>query len=163
MQLIQNAEFWVLVALVILVVVLIAAKVPAAAGKALDAHGERIQAELDEAKRLREEAQALLASIKDQRAQAEALAKDMLDTAKADAERMEIEAKTKLDEQIKRRADLAERRIANAEAQATAEVKAAAVDLAAQIAESVLSARIAKATSDPMVDTALAQLPETLN
>jgi F-type H+-transporting ATPase subunit b len=58
---------------------------------------------------------------------------------------------------------LAERRIANAEVQAAAEVKAAAADLAAHIAENVLSARIAGATSDPMVDAALAQLPEKLN
>jgi F-type H+-transporting ATPase subunit b len=163
MELLQNAEFWVLVALVILVVALIAAKVPHAAGKALDAHGQRIQSELDEAKRLREEAQALLASIKDQRVQAEAAAKEMIETAQADAQRMEIEAKAKLDEQIKRRAELAERRIANAEVQAAAEVKAAAADLAAHIAENVLSARIAKAKSDPLVDAALAQLPEKLN
>jgi F-type H+-transporting ATPase subunit b len=159
----QNAEFWVLVALVILVIVLIAAKVPGVAAKALDAHGERIQAELDEAKRLREEAQALLASLTAQREQAEALAKEMLDNAKAEAKLMTAEAKAKLDEQITRRAEMAERRIANAEVQATAEVKAAAADLAAHIAETVLTARIATSKSDPLVDAALAQLPDKLN
>jgi F-type H+-transporting ATPase subunit b len=58
---------------------------------------------------------------------------------------------------------MAERRIANAEVQATAEVKAAAADLAAHIAETVLTARIATSKSDPLVDAALAQLPDKLN
>ena len=117
MELLQNAEFWIALALLALVAALVMAKVPAVAAKALDAHGERIQAELDEAKRLREEAQALLASLTAQREQAETMAKEMLETAKAEAQRFEAEAKAKLDEQIKRRAELAERRIATAEAQ----------------------------------------------
>ena len=161
--LIQNAEFWIALALVALIVALVAAKVPGAAGKALDSHGARIQAELDEAKRLREEAQALLASLTAERQKAEALAAEMLETAKAEAKRMEQEAQAKLDEQIKRRADLAERRIASAEAQAAAEVKTAAADLASQIAEQVLTARIAKAKSDPLIAQALEQLPGKLN
>jgi F-type H+-transporting ATPase subunit b len=162
-QLFQNAEFWIALALVALIVALVMAKVPGVAAKALDAHGERIQAELNEATRLREEAQALLDSLTAQREQAEALAKDMLDNAKAEAKLMTAEAQAKLDEQIKRRAEMAERRIANAEAQAAAEVKAAAADLAAHIAETVLTARIAKAKSDPLIDAALAQLPGKLN
>ena len=63
----------------------------------------------------------------------------------------------------KRRAELAERRIATAEAQAAADVKAAAADLATHLAEQVLTARLAKSKSDPLVDAALAQLPSKLN
>ena len=161
--LIQNAEIWIAIALAVLVGILIKAKVPSVAGKALDAHGERIQAELDEAKRLREEAQALLNSLTAERQKAEALATEMLETAKSEAKRMEAEAKAKLDEQIKRRAELAERRIASAETQAAADVRAAAADLATHIAETVLTARIAKAKSDPLIEQALEQLPGKLN
>jgi F-type H+-transporting ATPase subunit b len=157
-DLLQNAEFWVAVGLLILIGALVAAKVPGAAMKALDAKAAAIQAELDEATRLREEAQALLASLTAQRAESEKLAKEMLANAKAEAKRLEAEAKERLEEQIQRRAELAERRIANAEAQAAAEVKAAASDLAAQMAENVLAARIAKAKSDPLVDAAIAQV-----
>ncbi|MDT9110862.1 hypothetical protein RSW25_24910, partial [Escherichia coli] len=84
--------------------------------------------EASEAKRLREEAQALLAQIKNQREDAERTAAEMLANAELEAKRLEVEAEAKLKEQIKRRAELAERKIANAEAAAAAEVKAAAAD-----------------------------------
>ena len=158
MELFQEAEFWVGVALLIFFGLLIWLKVPGAAAKGLDGYAAKIQAELDEAQSLRVEAEGLLAEIRAQRAESERLAADMLAQATADAERIRVEAKTKLDEQIKRRGELAERRIANAEAQATAEVKAAAADLAAQAAEVVLTKRLAGAKADPLVDGAIAQL-----
>jgi F-type H+-transporting ATPase subunit b len=161
MEVLRDAEFWTGLALLVFVLLLVALKVPGAAFKALDAKAAKIQADLDEAKHLREEAQALLTSLKAQREQTEQLAGEMLANAAAEAHRLEIEAKAKLEEQIKRRAELAERRIANAEAQAAAEVRAAAADLAASMAETVLAARIANAHSDPLVDAAMAQLRET--
>jgi F-type H+-transporting ATPase subunit b len=162
MELLHDAEFWTGLALAVFVLLLVVLKVPGAAFKALDAKAAKIQAELDEAKRLREEAQALLASLKSQREQTEKLAAEMLANARAEAVRMEAEAKVKLEDQIQRRAELAERRISNAEAQASAEVKAAAADLAAQMAEAVLAGRIAGAKSDPLVDAAVAQLATKL-
>ena len=109
-----------------------------------------------------EEAQALLSSLSAQREQTEKLAAEMLANAKAEAKRLEVEAKAKLEEQIKRRQELAERRISNAEAQAAAEVKAAAAELAAQMAEGVLAQRLEGAKSDPMIDSALEQLATKL-
>jgi F-type H+-transporting ATPase subunit b len=154
-----NPEFWVLVALVVFFGILVALKViPGALFSALDGHAAKIQAELDEARRLREEAAALLASVNAQREEAEKQAAEMLETAKADAKRARAEAKAKLDEQIARRAELAERKIANAEAQAAAEVKAAAADLAAELAEQVLAARLSGAKTDPLVDAAIGQV-----
>jgi len=154
-----NPEFWVLVALVVFFAILFALKVlPGALFAALDGHAAKIQAELDEARRLREEAAALLAGITAQREAAEAQAAEMLEAAKADAKRLRADAKTKLDEQIARRAEMAERKIANAEAQATAEVKAAAADLAAELAEQVLTARLAGAKTDPLIDAAIGQV-----
>ncbi|RYF93184.1 MAG: ATP F0F1 synthase subunit B, partial [Caulobacteraceae bacterium] len=97
---------------------------------ALDEKAATIQADLDEAARLRAEAEALLAEIRGQREDAEKQATAMLAAAEADAARMAVDAQVKLEETIARRAALAERKIASAEAQASAEVKAAAADLA---------------------------------
>jgi F-type H+-transporting ATPase subunit b len=86
----------------------------------------------------------------------------MIANAEADSERLRQEAAVKLDEQIKRRQQMAERKIASAELQAAAEVKAAAADLAAQIAEQVLKARLADLKSDPLIDRAVAQIGDRL-
>ena len=160
--LIQDAHVWEGVGLVIFVGVLVWLKVPGMAMAALDSRGAKIQAQLDEAKALREEAQALLAQIKVQAEETERQAASMLEMARAEAERMGVEAKAKLDEQIKRRADLAERKIAVAETRAAADVKNAAADLAAEITQAVLTARLAGATTDPLVDQAMAQLATKL-
>lgn len=162
MELLQDAHFWVWIGLAVFLGALIYAKVPGMAMKALDARGEAIQAQLDEAQRLRDEAEALLASVKKQRAESEKLAADMLAAAQEDSKRLAVEAKASLDEQIKRRAALAERKIATAEAQAQAEVKAAAAELATQMAEQVLVKRLAGAKTDPLIDSALGQLSTKL-
>ena len=162
MEFFLDAEAWVLVGLIIFFGGLIWAGVPRMAMKALDARGEKIQAELDEALRLRQEAQALLASIKTEREHAEKLAAEMIANAEADSERLRAEAAAKLEEQIKRRQQMAERKIATAEAQAAADVKAAAGELAAQIAEQVLAARLANLKSDPLIDRAVEQVPVKL-
>ena len=86
----------------------------------------------------------------------------MLADAEAEARRLEAEAKVKLEEQIARRAELADRRIADAEAQAAAEVKAAAADLAARIAEQVLAAQLAQTGTDSTVDRAIGQIASRL-
>jgi F-type H+-transporting ATPase subunit b len=162
LEILQEAELWVAVGMVILFGALIYFKVPGAAAKALDARGIKIQAELDEALRLRQEAQALLADIKVQREASEKVAAEMIANAQADRERLRAEAAVKLDEQIKRRQQMAERKIASAELQAAAEVKAAAADLAAQIAEQVLKTRLADLKSDPLIDRAVANIGDRL-
>ena len=158
MEFLQDAHFWEAVGLVVLVAGLIYLKVPGMALAALDARATKIQAQLDEATKLREEAERLLAEIKTQREASEHQAASIVATATEEAQHMAEEAKVKLEEQIVRRGQMAERRIALAEAQAAAEVKAAAADLAAQAAEAVLAARLAAATTDPMVDPAVAAL-----
>jgi len=159
---IEPAEIWVTIGMAILFAILIWAKVPGMAMKALDARGIKVQAELDEALRLRQEAQALLADIKVQREAAEKVAAEMIANAEADSERLRTEAAAKLDEQIKRRQQMAERKISSAELQAAAEVKAAAADLATQIAEQVLKARLADLKSDPLIDRAVANIGDRL-
>ena len=130
--------------------------------RALDDRAHRIQAQLDEATKLRQEAERLLADIKVQREQAEKHATEIVQMAQEEAVRLAEDSKIKLEEQIKRRGEMAERRIALAESQAAAEVKAAAADLAAQAAEAVLAARLAGAKSDPLADAAIAQVATKL-
>ena len=153
-----DAHFWVGVALVIFLGILVWAGVPGLAAKAIDARAEKLKARLAEAEELRNEAQALLDQIKAQKAASEKLAADVMANAQEEAKRLQAEAQVKLAEQIERRGQLAERRIATAEAQAAAEVKAAAAELASQMAEEVLKARLAGAKTDPLVDQAIGQL-----
>ena len=160
--LLSNAEFWVVAGVALFFVMITALKVPGVAARALDDRAAKIQAALDEAERLREEARDLVTSLKARREEAEVQAKEMLKDAKAEAKRQEAEAKIRLEEQIARRTELADRRIAAAEAQAAADVNAAAIDLASRMAESVLAARLAGSKSDPSLDRAIGQLGERL-
>lgn len=158
-----EAEFWVGAGLVIfLAIVFFVAKAHKAAAAALDAKSGAIQANLDEAARIRDEAQRLLKELQAERADAERQAKDMLSAAAAQVRQFETDAKAKLEESLERRRRITEQKIATAEAQAAAEVKAAAAELASQMAEQVLIQRIAGAKTDPLVDRGISQLAAKL-
>jgi F-type H+-transporting ATPase subunit b len=158
MELLLDSHFWVGVAFIVFLGVLVMAGVHRFAWKALGDAGAKVQAQLDEAEALRREAQDLLAQIKQQKAAAEKHVSEMLTNAKDEAVRLQAEAQVKLAEQLTRRGELAERKIATAEAQAQTEVKAAAAELAAQLAERVLVTRLAGTKSDPLVDLAISQM-----
>ena len=136
----SNAELWVGVGLLIFFGILVLAKVPRMVAGALDGKAAKIQSELDEAARLRAEAEAMLAQIRQEKAEAEAQAADLLATAEADAKRLEADAKARIEESTARRQALAERRIAQAEAEAAA-AQAAAAEEAARVAEEERSAQ----------------------
>jgi len=154
-----HAEFWVAAGLVIfLAIVIFVAKAPRAIAGALDAQAAKIQSDLDEAARIREEAQTLLAELQAERETAERQAKDMLAAAQEQVRLYEADAKAKLEESLARRQKLTEQRIQVAEAQAESEVRAAAAELAAQMAEQVLSQRLSGAKSDPLIDQAIGQM-----
>jgi F-type H+-transporting ATPase subunit b len=157
-ELLTDAHFWVGVAFVIFLGLMVALGVHKLAWNALGESGRKVQAQLDEAAALRAEAQGLLESIKVERAAAEKQAAEILAAAKEEAQRFAAESQVKLAETIERRGRMAERKIAQAEAQAEADVRAAAADLATQMAEQVLSQRLAGAKSDPLIDKALGQL-----
>ena len=159
----SNAELWVAAGLLLFFVILAVVGVPKLVAGALDAKAAKIQSELDEAARLRAEAEALLAQIRQEKAEAETQAAEMLAAAEADAKRMEVEARARLEESLTRREAMAERKIAQAEAQATAEVKAAAVELAAAAAERILADRLAASSTDPLADQPIAQIGPRLN
>jgi len=157
-EMMQDAEFWIRIALVVFFLILIVAKVPGNLWKSLGATGEAVRAELDEAVRIRQEATELLNTIKAQRLASEQKARELIANAEEEAARLSAEAHAKLEVTIKRREALAVRKIEQAEAQATADVKAAAADMAAQVAEAILIDRTAKLTSDASVDKAIGQL-----
>ena len=159
----SNAELWVAAGLLLFFVILAVVGVPKLVAGALDAKAAKIQSELDEAARLRAEAEALLAQIRQEKLEAETQAAEMLAAAEADAKRMEVEARARLEESLTRREAMAERKIAQAEAQAAAEVKAAAVELAAAAAERILADRLAASSTDPLADQAIAQIGPRLN
>lgn len=158
MELLLDSHFWVAVAFVVFVAILVMAGIHKLVWKTLGDAGAKVQAQLDEADALRAEAQALLAQVKAQKDASDKLAAEILANAKEEAQRLQVEAQAKLAEQLERRGQMAERKIAQAEAQAEAEVRAAAAELAAQMAEQVLVTRLSASKSDPLIDKAIGQL-----
>src|SRR5262245_37659448 len=99
----MEAETWVAVAFVIFLAILAYVGVPKMLTKALDDRGKRVQAELDEARRLKEEAQKLLAEYQSKQRQAEAEAASLIEGAKAEAERIAADARAKMEDFVARR------------------------------------------------------------
>jgi len=133
-------ELWVTVAFLILLAIFGYIGVHRMTTKALDDRTARIKGELDEARRLKDEAIQLLAEYQRKAQTAEKEAEDIIAGAKAEAERLAMEAKAKIEDFVTRRTKLAETKIAQAEAQAAADVRSAAADAAVAAAEKILSA-----------------------
>jgi F-type H+-transporting ATPase subunit b len=140
MELLREPETWVAIAFVIFLGVLVYLGVHKMIMKSLDDRAERIKAELDEARRLKDEAAELLAEYQRKRQAAEAEAQDIIEGAKAEAERLATEAKGRIEDFVARRTAMAETKIAQAEVQAAADVRSAAADAAVVAAEKILSA-----------------------
>ena len=115
MAILYDTYFVVALSFVLFMALLYRLKVHEMAVKALDDRAEGIRRELDEARRLREEAQAVLAEYQRKRKEAEAEAETILSTAEVEAERMTTDARAALDEMISRRTAAAETKIAQAE------------------------------------------------
>jgi F-type H+-transporting ATPase subunit b len=139
MEIFQEAEFWVALAFVVFVSGLIYLRVQNLIVKSLDDRSARIKAELDEARRLKDEASALLAEYSRKRQDAEKEAQGIIAGAQAESERLAIEAKAKIEDFVVRRTKMAETKIAQAEAQAMADVRNAAAEAAISAAEKILS------------------------
>jgi F-type H+-transporting ATPase subunit b len=151
----HSAEFWVAVAFVIFWGILFYKGVPRNMLNQLDSRGKRIADELAEAKRLRQDAEKLLKEFEAKRAAAEREAADIVSNAKGEAERLAQEAQEKMADFVKRRTASAEAKIAQAEAQAAAEVRAAAIDAAVKASERVLRQEITGNTATSLVSQGL--------
>jgi F-type H+-transporting ATPase subunit b len=158
-----DAEFWVAIAALILVLSLGYLGVHRQLGKALDERQGRIKAELDEARRLKEEAAALLAEYHRRHADAEREAEQIIATAQAEAERVAAEAHTRMDDFVARRSKIAEAKIAQAEAQAVADVRAAAAEAATAAAERILTQTVKGKIADDLLERGIADVKKNLN
>ena len=156
-------EFWVAVAFVILMGVFAYFGIHRTVLTALDHRSARIKAELDDARRLKEEAAKLLAEYKARRATAEREAQDIVASAKAEAERIASEARTKMEDFVARRTKTAESKIALAEAQALADVRAAAANAAVTAASTILSQTVKGQIADDLLAKGITEVREKLN
>jgi F-type H+-transporting ATPase subunit b len=158
----MDNTFWAFTALVIFLAIVVYLKVPGTITKALDARADKIKADLDEARRLRDEAKALLAEYQNKRKEAEKEAAEILASAKREADILRAEAQAKSEDYVRRRTLVAEQKIAQAESDAVNAVRASAVDLAIAASSKLLESRDAKANAD-LFKQALADVKSKLN
>ena len=160
---IEDPETWVAIAFVILVGLFGYLGVHRTVLTALDHRSERIKAELDDARRLKDEAAKLLAEYKARRASAEREAEEIIANARAEAERIATEAKAKMEDFVARRTKTAESKIALAEAQALADVRAAAANAAVSAASTILSQSVKGSVADDLLAKGIAEVRAKLN
>jgi F-type H+-transporting ATPase subunit b len=158
----QAPEFWVALAFVILVVVA-GRPIARMMAVALDDRAETIRNRLDEAARLREEAQKMLAEAQRRQRDAQKEAEEIVLRAKDEAQRLQARAVEDLELSVKRRQQGAMDRIAQAEARAIAEVRATATEVALAATQALLAETVTGAQADAMVDKAIAELPGKFN
>ena len=158
-----DATFFAFVGLVLFFVLIAYLKVPGMMAQALDKRADNIRDELEQAKRLREEAQALLAEYQRKRKEAEAEAANIVAAAEREAAMITEEARQKTEEFVARRNALSEQKIRQAEADAIGAVRSAAVDLAVAAAEKVIAAKADAATQQALFSHSMEQVKTRLN
>lgn len=159
----MDATFWATVALVIFLGIVVYVGVPGMIARALDARSERIGNDLDEARRLRDEAQQLLGEYQRKRKEAEQEAGDIVAAAKREAETLVAEAKTRTEDYVARRTALAEQKIAQAERDAVAEVRGRAVDIAVEAAGRLLADKVDTKADAALFKSAIEDVKAKLN
>jgi len=162
MALLSAPETWVLVSFLGFVALIVYYKVPGQVTKALDSRADRIRAELEEAQKLREEAQTLLADYQRKRREAEQEAEGIISLAREEAERLKVEAREQMEELVARRSKMAELKISQAEEQAVADVRTAAADAAIAAAEKVIAAKVSGKAAADLVSASIAQVKDRL-
>lgn len=151
----KEAEVWVAAGFILLLAFFLYLRVPRMVAKMLDDRAGAIAKELDEAKRLREEAAAVLAGYVQKAAQAEVEAARIVADAKDEAERFAKETRAQLRQQIERRAQIAREKIGQAEAAALDEIRALAADKAAAAAEKLIADHLDAGRSDALVEQSI--------
>ena len=159
----MDATFWAFIGLILFIAIVVYLGAPGAIGKSLDARAERIRNDLDEARRLRDEAQQLLAEYQRKRKEAEQEAGDIVAAAKREADALVAEAKQKTEDYVTRRTALAEQKIAQAERDAVAEVRGRAVDIAVEAAGKLLAGKVKAGADATLFKSALSEVKAKLN
>lgn len=163
MAILQEPEFWVAVGFVLVIAILVWQRVPKMVAKMLDSRAASIAAELAEARRLREEAAALLADYKAKAAGAEREAENILVEARAEVARFAETSRADLKAQIERRAQAAQDRIVQAESAAMNEIRALAADAAVAAAQKLILARMDEQRAGALIANGIKDLGTKLN
>jgi F-type H+-transporting ATPase subunit b len=159
----HDPTFWVMIAFIAFIALLVYFKVPKMVAGALDSRAEKIKSDLDEAESLLREAQDLLATYQKKQREAAEEAEQIKKSALEEAERIAKHGEERLAGQLERREKLAMDRIAQAEAQALDEIKARTVDIALDATRQILTTSLAADKADAMVEDAIKDLPNRLN
>lgn len=158
-----DSKFWVAIPVILFLAFVIRKGALKGINDALDSRADDIKSELEEARRLREEAQTLLASYKRKEKEAEEQAEAIITQARSDAENMAAQARKDMAERLERRTAQAEAKIANAEAQALAEVKAKAADMALAATETLLKSNLKTTDHSKLIKDGIAEMGKVLN
>jgi F-type H+-transporting ATPase subunit b len=158
-----DAPFWALVSLILFFAVVMYMKVPGTLGSGLDKRATTIRSELEQAKKLREEAEALLQEYQRKAKSAETEAAGIIEQAKREAVALAAEGKRRIEEYVESRTRLAETKIAQAEQQALQEVRALSADLAVAAAEKLLGERVQGEGANALVARSIADVKTKLN
>lgn len=156
-------ELWVFVSFVLFVALLVYYGIPNKLVKALDDRADRIRADLDEARRLREEAQGILADYQRKRRDAEQEAEDIVAMARRESEFYAQEQRKALTESLQRRLKLAEEKIARAEEQAIHDIRSKSVDVAIAAAGTVIARQLEGKTAESLVEKSVRDISTRLN
>ncbi|MEQ9258326.1 MAG: F0F1 ATP synthase subunit B [Roseovarius sp.] len=158
-----NTDFVVLISFLLFIALLVYLKVPGLLGAQLDKRAEGIKSELDEARAIREEAQALLASYERKQKEVQEQADRIVAHAKMEAAEAAEKAKDDIKTSIARRMKAAEEQIASAEASAVKEVRDRAVNVAVAVAKEVVAQQITAAQGNKLIDEAIADVEKKLH
>jgi F-type H+-transporting ATPase subunit b len=163
MNILATPEFWVAASFFLFLALLFYFGVHKKLAVVLDSRAERIAKELDEAKRLREEADKVLADYRRKQADAVKETEAIVAQAAKEAEILTAETRRSMQEHFERRMKLAEDKIGRAEAEALRDVRAAATDAAVAAAEIVIAAKMTPAEADKLVKQGIDALKSKLN
>lgn len=159
----KNTDFVVLIGFLIFIGILIYFKIFGMLGGMLDKRASDIQSELDEARKLREEAQALLASYERKSREVQDQADRIVAQAKSEAELAAEQAKADMAASVARRLAAAEGQIASAEASAIKDVRDLAATVAIAAAQDVVAGQMTAAQADSLIDSAIADVNAKLH
>lgn len=158
-----DATAWVSVAMLILIGIMIWKRVPQLIGRSLDAKVAQVKAELEEAERLRAEAEALLADYQRRQAEASRDAETIVAHARTEAAQLVEDARRQAEELVGRRTRIAEDRIAAAERAAADELRARAATLSVEAARRLIAQQSDAAVQARLTDQAISELDRRLH
>jgi len=163
LDILKETDFWEWMGLLAVVAIFFYKRVPAFIANALDRRAQAIAKELESVKRLREEAETVLINYRERAESAAHEAATILNETRAETERFSAEARAQMQAQIERRARQAQERIAQAEANAMAEIRALAADAAVGAAQKLIAAKLGEQKAASLISQSITELPSKLN